>query len=71
MCLAIPAEVLSVSGDTAQVSLGGVKKTVSIALLDDVEAGDYVLIHVGYALSRIDEAEAKRALDTIAGLGAP
>lgn len=70
MCLAIPAEVLSVTGDAAQVSVGGIRKTVSIALVDDVAPGDYVLIHVGYALSRIDEAEAKRTLASIAELSA-
>ena len=69
MCLAVPAEVLAVAADdTATVSLGGVKKTISIALLDDVAVGDFVLVHVGYALSRIDEAAARQTLAAIAQL---
>lgn len=70
MCLAVPAEVLTLKGDTAVVILGGIRKTVSVALIDDVAVGDYVLVHVGYALSRIDEAKAKRTLTDIAQLSA-
>ena len=69
MCLAVPAEVLAIEPDaTALVSIGGAKKVISTALLEEVAVGDYVLVHVGYALSRIDEAEAKRTLQDIAGL---
>ncbi|MBI1195247.1 MAG: HypC/HybG/HupF family hydrogenase formation chaperone [Gammaproteobacteria bacterium] len=69
MCLAIPAEVISIEGDNAQVSLGGVKKTVSLALVDDVAVGDYVLIHVGYALNKISPEEAQKTLDLFAEAG--
>lgn len=62
MCLAIPAEILSIDGDNAVVSVGDVKKTVSLALVDGVHIGDYVLVHVGYALERLDPAEAERTL---------
>ena len=64
MCLAIPARVvrLDAPGDTATVDLGGVRKQVSLALLDDVAVGDYVIVHVGFALSRLDEAEALATL---------
>ena len=71
MCLAVPAEVIRLEEDErAVVSLGGIRKTVSIALTPDVLPGDYVILHVGYALSKIDEAEARRTLDLLAQEGA-
>jgi len=69
MCLAIPAEVISIDGDTAQVSVGGVKKEISMALVDDVAVGDYVLIHVGYALNKISTEEAQKTLELFAQAG--
>ncbi|MBU1174441.1 MAG: HypC/HybG/HupF family hydrogenase formation chaperone [Alphaproteobacteria bacterium] len=65
MCLAIPAKVVSLdtSDATAMVSLEGIRKKISTALLDEVEIGDYVLVHVGYALNRLSEDEAQRTLD--------
>lgn len=67
MCLAIPALVTAVlADDMATVSLGGVVKTVSVALLDEVAVGDYVLLHVGYALHKISEEEAERTLAMMA-----
>ncbi len=70
MCLAIPAEVVAITEDhqTATVSLEGVRKDISLALLTDVEAGDYVLIHVGYALNKISPEEAERTLALMAEL---
>jgi hydrogenase expression/formation protein HypC len=63
MCLAIPIRVEELlADDMARVTLGGVSKTVSIALVEDVRIGDYVLIHVGFALTRLDPDEAKRTL---------
>ncbi len=63
MCLAIPIRVESLlSGAMARVTLGGVSKTVSIAMLEDVRVGDYLLIHAGFALSRLDPDEAARTL---------
>ena len=61
MCLAIPGQILEITdGDNrlAQVDVVGVRRTVNVGLLDDVGPGDWVLIHVGFALSRIDEEEA-------------
>jgi hydrogenase expression/formation protein HypC len=64
MCLAIPAEVVQLLSSThARVDVGGVQKDVSIALLEDVKPGDYVLIHVGHALTKIDAEEAARTLE--------
>lgn len=62
MCLAIPAEVLSIEGETATVDLDGVQMPVSLALVDDVVAGDFVVVHVGYALTRIEPEEAEAQL---------
>jgi hydrogenase expression/formation protein HypC len=70
MCLAIPAKVVRISDDkqTATVSLEGVRKDISLALLTDVNLGDYVLIHVGYALNKISPEEAQRTLALMAEL---
>lgn len=67
MCLAIPARVVQINRidpaiDTAVVELGGVMREVSIALVPEVEVGDYVLVHVGYAISKIDPQEAEETL---------
>lgn len=64
MCLALPVKVVYVEtdGDGATVDLGGVQKRISLALLDGVEVGDYVILHVGYALSKLDPEEAERTL---------
>lgn len=63
MCLAIPVKVMAVGADeTAIVDLGGVRKEISLALLTDVRVGDYVILHVGYALSKLDPEEAEKTL---------
>ena len=63
MCLAIPIRVEALlPDDMARVTLSGVSKIVSIALLEGVQVGDYVLIHVGYALTRLDPEEAEHTL---------
>ena len=63
MCLAIPIRVEALLPDQmARVTLGGVSKVVSIALVENVQVGDYVLLHVGYALARLDPEEAERTL---------
>ena len=60
MCLALPAKVVSIDNvtDTAKVSLDGILKEVSLSLVENVCIGDYVLIHVGFALNKLDEEEA-------------
>ena len=71
MCLALPALVASLEPDnTAVVALDGVRKRISIALVDDVAVGDYVLIHVGYALHKVSIEEAERTLAMMAESGA-
>ena len=70
MCLAIPARVVALPApDIARVDLSGVQKEISLALLDDVAIGDYVIVHVGYALTRLDPDEAQRTLETFAQAG--
>jgi hydrogenase expression/formation protein HypC len=63
MCLALPAKVIQLDGDDATVSLGGVKKQISLALVEGVVVGDYVIVHTGFALSRLDPEEAERTLE--------
>ena len=71
MCLAVPVKVVEVgAGDTAIVDLGGVKKEISLALLADVRVGDYVILHVGYALSKLDPEEAEKTLALFAEINA-
>ena len=70
MCHALPVKIVALTGpDTAKVSLGGIVKDVSVALIDDPKVGDYVVLHVGYALAKIDEAEAQRTLALLAAEG--
>ena len=67
MCLAIPAKVEAIEADDmAVVSVENVRKRVSVALVEDVAVGDFVLIHVGFALNRLSEDEAKRTLKLMA-----
>ena len=74
MCLGIPGEIVELLDDRpdlAKVDVSGVKRAINIGLLEDekLEPGDWVLIHVGFALSKIDEEEAKAALDFLEGIG--
>lgn len=63
MCLAIPAQiVILMENGRAMIEIGGVQKEISVELLDEVKVGDYVIVHVGYALSRLDQDEAMRTL---------
>ena len=70
MCLAVPGKLLSVAGDdpmlrAGRVSFNGVVREVSLACVPEAKPGDYVLVHVGFALSVVDEAEANRTFDYI------
>jgi hydrogenase expression/formation protein HypC len=71
MCLAIPARITAIdlTTDTAKVALGAISKEISLALVEDASVGDYVLVHVGYALNKISEEEAQRTLELIAEMG--
>lgn len=70
MCLALPAQVVEIKEDNnAIIELDGVRKEVSLALVSEIEVGDYVLIHVGYALNKVSEEEAERTLEMFAEAG--
>ncbi len=70
MCLAIPARVAEIlDGDQAVVDLGGVRKEISLALVDGIRVGDYVIVHVGYALQKLDADEAEKTLALFAEMG--
>lgn len=65
MCLAVPARITKLlDDDRAMAEIGGASKPVSLALVQDVAVGDYVIVHVGYALSKLDPEEAQKTLDT-------
>ncbi len=75
MCLAIPGKLLSVDGDDPAFRLGrvdfcGIQKTVNLAFTPDAAPGDYLLVHVGFALTRVDEEEAHRTYQYLAQIGA-
>jgi hydrogenase expression/formation protein HypC len=76
MCLAIPGQIVEMvdpANSIAKVDVGGVKRNVNVGLLEEpderVDVGDWVLIHVGFALSKVDEAEAARTLFALQGMG--
>jgi hydrogenase expression/formation protein HypC len=67
MCLAVPGQILSIAGDdplmrVGRIRFGGIIKEVSLACVPEAEVGDYVLVHVGFAISKLDEEEAQRVL---------
>ncbi|MGP0073193.1 MAG: HypC/HybG/HupF family hydrogenase formation chaperone [Bryobacteraceae bacterium] len=75
MCLAVPGKLLSVAGDDPAFRIGrvdfcGIKKTVNLAFTPDAEPGDFLLVHVGFALTRVDEEEAHRTYQYLAQIGA-
>jgi hydrogenase expression/formation protein HypC len=68
MCLAVPGKILSIAGDepllrTGRVSFGGIVKEVNLAYVPEAKLGDFVIVHVGFAISILDEAEANRVFD--------
>lgn len=70
MCLAVPVQVVAVYGEEAEVDIGGVRRRVSIVLTPEVKVGDYVLLHTGYAINVVDEAEAQETLKILAEMAA-
>ena len=68
MCLAIPGKIVSTSGEdplerTGKIDFGGILKTASLAYVPEAVVGDYVVVHVGFAISRLDEAEAQKIFE--------
>ena len=71
MCLAIPVRITELlAGDRALASAGGIVREIDVALVDDLQVGDYVILHVGYALSKLNEVEAQKTLEAMAAIGA-
>lgn len=71
MCLAMPTRVVELrDGDMAVVDLDGVRKEISLALVEDIAVGDYVILHAGYALQKLDIEEAEQTLALFRELGA-
>lgn len=70
MCLAIPAQIVELrDNDNAIVDLAGVRKEISLALVEGAVVGDYVIVHVGYALNKVDPDEAAKTLKLFAEMG--
>ena len=69
MCLALPCKVVAIAGDNATIDVSGMKKDISLALMDDVAVGDYVIVHVGYALTKLDPEEAEKTLALFTEMG--
>jgi hydrogenase expression/formation protein HypC len=74
MCLAIPGRILSIEGNDpvlrcGKVSFSGVVKRISLAYVPEAKVGDYVLVHVGFAISTVDEAEARQVFDYLRQMG--
>jgi len=59
MCLAVPAKIVELDGDTATVEIEGIRRTSNVALIDDVKIGDYVLLHAGFAIQKWSEDDVK------------
>jgi hydrogenase expression/formation protein HypC len=74
MCLAVPGEVLSIEGEddlfrSGKIDFGGITKVVNLSYVPEAKVGDYVLVHVGFAISIVDEKEAEKVLEYLHGMG--
>ena len=73
MCLAVPGKILSIAGEEllrmARVSFGGTVKEVNLAYVPEAQIGDFVLVHIGFAISKIDEDEAKKVFEYLKEMG--
>ena len=69
MCLAIPAKVIRIEGDNAIVTIEDVEYTASLMLLDDVEQGDFIMLHAGFAIEKIDASQAAETLQLLKDTG--
>jgi hydrogenase expression/formation protein HypC len=65
MCLGIPAKIIKIDGEYADANINGATIRIGLQLLEDIEQGDYVLVHTGYALEKLSEKEALETLETI------
>ncbi|MBC8175830.1 MAG: HypC/HybG/HupF family hydrogenase formation chaperone [Deltaproteobacteria bacterium] len=65
MCLAIPAKIIKINDKMGTIDMEGTQREVSLLLLEDAKIGDYVIVHAGFAIHKIDEAEAKESLKVL------
>jgi len=70
MCLAIPLKIVSITDNNAIAELGDIRREISLSLLSDVQINDYVLVHVGYAIQKIDTEEAQKTLELLKEMNA-
>lgn len=70
MCLSVPAKIIEINGDMAKVSIGGGIINIGLQLVEDISVGDYVLVHTGFALEKIDEDEALKTIEMLKELRA-
>ncbi len=68
MCLAIPAKILSINGDSAMIELGGTQREASLMLLEGASVGDWVIVHAGFAIEKLSEEDAQQTFDLIRGI---
>lgn len=68
MCLAVPMRVLEISGEMGRVEAGGISREICLVLLQEVEIGDFVLVHAGFAIERLDQSEARATLKLLDNL---
>ena len=68
MCLGIPGKIMELKGVKATIDVAGTRKVVNMKLLPDAKTGEYVIVHAGFAIEKVDEAKAKEALDLIDGI---
>ncbi len=69
MCLATPMKVISIKGTKGTVELGGVEQPVNLSFTPDISPGEYVIVHAGFALERLNEEEARRTIELLKELG--
>ncbi|MBA3766303.1 MAG: HypC/HybG/HupF family hydrogenase formation chaperone [Acidobacteria bacterium] len=72
MCLAIPGKIIEIvdaENQIAKVDVGGVRRNINTGMIDDTQVGDYVLIHVGFAMTKIDEQQAEETLRVLKEIG--
>jgi hydrogenase expression/formation protein HypC len=65
MCLAVPMKIISINDDEATVEIEGIKRTVGIQLVNDVKPGEYVIVHAGFAIEKLDEQSAQETLELL------
>jgi hydrogenase expression/formation protein HypC len=69
MCLSVPAKILEINGDMAKASIGGSIIEIGLQLVENISVGDYVLVHTGFALEKVDEEEALKTIELLNQLG--